>query len=373
MIRSGVRGQRFIKAFFHPSPLTGISKIIMEKKMEKNKKINVGILGATGLIGQVFVKMLSEHPRFDPVVLTGSGRGGELYTERVRCKIPLNIPQKASKQIVSGYDINILKENGVKFVFSALPSDIAGEIENELRENGFYVFSNASAHRYDPDVPVLIPDINPESLGLIRAQGFPGNGFIVTNPNCSTTGLAVALHPLMEFGIEEVTVSTYQAISGAGYPGLPALDIMDSVIPHIKGEEEKMGTETKKILGIDPLILATCIRVPTRYGHLESVWVRFSESPDIRDIITKWADYQPEIRTCSLTERSVKYLDNTQLLRNSLSFQGDPPGMQVYTGGIRKIGNRIGFNLMINNLIRGGAGGSVANAELFHNKYGGFR
>ncbi len=341
--------------------------------MERNTKIKVGILGATGLIGQVFVKMLSDHPIFDPVVFSGSGKGGDLYRKRVRWKLPFNIPEKAGNFIVSGYDIDILRSKGVRYVFSALPSGIAGEVENDLRENGFYVFSNASAHRYDRDVPIIIPDVNPEALDMIREQGYPEKGFIVTNPNCSTAGLVIALDPLKEFGIREVTVSTYQAISGAGYPGLSAMDISNNVLPYIEGEEEKMETESKQILGIDPVILVTCVRVPAIFGHLESVWVKFTGSPETEEIKAAWGENFLSANLHSLTGRQVEYLDDSGSPGNNLAFKGDPPGMQVYTGGLRKRSGKIAFNLMVNNLVRGGAGGSVANAELFASKYGGLK
>lgn len=333
--------------------------------MKSKTKIKAGILGATGLIGQVFIKILSDHPVFEPVFISGSGEGGELYRDRVRWKLPFDLPEKAGSLIVSGYNKDALKEKGIKYVFSALPSDIAGEIESDLREDGFYVFSNAGAHRYDRNVPILIPDVNPESLDLIREQGYPENGFIVTNPNCSTSGLTVALAPLKKFGIEEITVSTYQAVSGAGYPGLSAMDISNNVIPHIEGEEEKIVRETKKILNISTDIFPSCVRVPTLYGHLETVWIKFRKTPGTGDIINSWRHFIPKIKTYSLTKRSIEYTEDPDSLRNDLSFRGDPPGMQVFTGCLRKTGDKIGFSLLVNNLVRGGAGGSVANAELF--------
>jgi len=327
-------------------------------------------MGATGLIGQAFVKILSSHPLFRIASLTGSKTGiGEKYRDATNWKLPLDFPEKAGDIIITKPDIRSLKEMGIRIVFSALPSDIAGEIEDDLRKEGFYVFTNAGAHRYDPDVPILVPDINPGSIKLIEEQGFPKSGFIITNPNCSTAGLAVALGPLKKFGIEEVIVSTYQAISGAGYPGLSAMDISGNVIPHIEGEEEKMAKETKKILDIDPDIFTSCVRVPTLYGHLETIWVRLSGSPGEEDILNAWEHSSPEFATHSLTKRPVEYINTRGSVRNDLSFRGDPPGMQVYTGGLRRTGNRVGFHLLVNNLIRGGAGGSIANAELFHLRY----
>ncbi len=337
----------------------------------KNKKINVYILGATGLIGQAFVKVLSDHPEFEIVGLAGSKTGiGEKYRDSVNWKLPVNFPENSGDLIIEKPDLNVIRDKGVRIIFSALPSGSAGKIEDDLRNNGFYVFTNAGAHRYDPDVPILVPDINPGSIKLIEDQGFPKKGFIVTNPNCSTAGLAVALGPLKTFGIEEITISTYQAISGAGYPGISAMDISGNVIPHIEGEEEKLEKETKKILEIDPEILASCVRVPTLYGHLETVWIRFSDSPDTGDILNAWSRSIPEFNIPSLTKRSVKYLDDPEYPDNHFAFRGDPSGMQVYTGSLKKRENKIGFNIMVNNLIRGGAGGSVANAELFYKVYG---
>ncbi len=329
-------------------------------------------MGATGLIGQAFVNILSSHPVFQIVSLTGSKTGiGEKYRDAINWKLPLAFPDKAGDIIISKPDKKSLGNRGIQVVFSALPSDIAGDIEDDLRNEGFFVFTNAGAHRYDTDVPILVPDINPGSIKLIEEQGFPKSGFIITNPNCSSAGLSVALAPLKRFGIEEVTVSTYQAISGAGYPGLSAMDISGNVIPHIEGEEEKIEKETRKILEIDPEIFATCVRVPVLYGHLETIWVEFSGSPCPEDIQKAWSKSVPEFNLPSLTSRSVEYLTGPGYPGNHLSFRGDPPGMQVYTGGLKKRGRRIGFNLLVNNLVRGGAGGSVANAELFHEIYRG--
>ena len=340
--------------------------------MKTKTKIKAGILGATGLIGQAFVKILSSHPLFTLSMLSGSRTGtGEKYGDAVTWRLPSEFPAGSGDLIIERPDPSAMKKRGVRYLFSALPSAIAGHMEAELREEGFFIFSNAGARRYDKDVPILVPDVNPGSLELIREQGFPGKGFIVTNPNCSTAGLTVALAPLKKFGIEEITVSTYQAVSGAGYPGLPAMDITGSVIPHIQDEEEKMEKETKKILGIDPEIHATCIRVPALYGHLETVWVSFAENPEEEDILSEWDRSIPGLRTHSLPERTVQYIKTPGGVRNDLSFRGNPPGMQVFTGGVRKKGRKIGFHLLVNNLIRGGAGGSVANAELFVEKYGG--
>jgi len=337
--------------------------------MKKKEKIEAAVLGATGLIGQVFVSMLSDHPLFEPASLAGSGRGGERYREKVHWRLPFPIPESAGTVRLSALSVDSMKEAGVKYVFSALPSGAAGEIENYLRDEGFFVFSNAGAHRYDDDVPILIPDVNPGSLRLIREQGFPSRGFIVANPNCSTAGLAVALQPLKRFGIEEVTVSTYQAVSGAGYPGLSAMDIHGEVIPFIEGEEKKMGTETRKILDIDFPVMATCVRVPTLFGHLESVWVRFRESPSTDDILNAWEGTSTDGSLHSLHGRMVEYTGERGP-GSHLAFRGTPPGMQVFTGGLRQRSGKTGFNLLVNNLVRGGAGGSVANAELFHRIYG---
>lgn len=285
--------------------------------------------------------------------------------------MPCSMPGYIKDLKLSSLSIEAIKNSGCKILFSALPSDLAAKLEPELRKEGFYIFSNAGAMRREENVPILIPETNAESLQSIENQGFPGKGFVVTNANCSTTGLALALAPLRSFGIEEITVSTYQSISGAGYPGMSAMDIQGNLIPHISGEEEKMVYETCKILGIDPVILVSCVRVPVKFGHLETVWLKFTDTPSLADVKEAWKNFKADFVSHSTPKKPVIYIEDETQPQPAISFEGNPGGMTVYTGRLRKENGKIGFVLLVNNIIRGAAGGSVQNAELFIEKYGG--
>ncbi len=344
----------------------------IKNKAGMDQRIDVAVLGATGVVGQVFVQHLVNHPWFRPAVLTGSGRrDGKNYARQVRWALPDPLPEAAKDLRLENLDVASLKERGIKIIFSALPSDVAAEVEPGLREQGFFVFSNAGALRYEPDVPILIPDANPESLEWIERQGYPESGFVVTNANCSTTGLAVALAPLKEFGLKEIFVSTYQSISGAGYPGLPSMDILGNAVPYIRNEEEKMIEEVQKILDIDAPVFPSCVRIPVVFGHLETVWLTCERQVDASDVLEAWNSYHcPTCHLPTMPKLPVLYRDEPDFPQTRLSFQGEPAGMQVFTGRLRKVGDRIGFTLLVNNLVKGAAGGSIANAELFLDTYG---
>jgi aspartate-semialdehyde dehydrogenase len=338
----------------------------------KDSKIKVAVLGATGLVGQVFVHLLAQHELFHLALVTGSKtRNGKGYAREVHWALPFPLPTAALHLTLEALEVPRLKEAGVAIVFSALPAKVAKTVEPELRNSGFYVFSNASAMRCEPDVPILVPEVNRDALANIEDQGYPQQGFIVTNANCSTTGLALALAPLKPFGIKEVVVSTYQSVSGAGYPGLPALDIMGDAIPFIPNEEEKMAVELEKILELDAQIYPFCIRIPVPFGHLETVWLTFETETDTEDVLAAWRDFRfgatpgPSFPRCP-----VEYIDREGFPRPGISFWGSPPGMQVFTGRLKRVNNRIGFTLLVNNLVRGAAGGSIQNAELFLDTYG---
>ncbi|MCP5104875.1 MAG: aspartate-semialdehyde dehydrogenase [bacterium] len=338
-----------------------------------NEKLKVAVLGATGVVGQVFIQMLTHHKWFELSVISGSGaRTGKYYGDEVQWVLPDPLPESAEKLKLESLDINLLKKKNIKIVFSALPADVAKTLEPTLRENGFYVFSNAGAMRYDEHVPILIPEANPETLEWITRQGFPGKGFVVTNANCSTTGLAVALAPLKSFGIKEVFVSTYQSVSGAGYPGLPTFDIMGNAVPFIKKEEEKMIAELEKILQLDAAIYPHCVRIPVLFGHLETVWLTFEKPVETGDVLGAWNRFECETASLpSMPRQPVVYSDKDDFPQPKMSFWGSPSGMQVFTGRLRKEKERIGFTLLVNNLVKGAAGGSIANAELFLERYGG--
>lgn len=335
-------------------------------------KIKVAVIGATGAVGQVFMWMLADHPWFDIEYITASAaRIGQEYGSSVHWVIPFEIPEHIKPIVIKEYDLDVMKEAGVKIVFSAMPADVAKTAEPELRENGFYVFSNAGAMRYEKNVPIMIPEANLESMELIREQGYPESGFVVTNANCVTTGLAIALAPLRKHGIKEISVSTYQSVSGAGYPGLSSFDITDNVIPYIAQEEEKIEKEIKKILTIDPDVYAYSVRVPVMFGHLEAVWLTFEEDVEVDDIISDWDSFV--INESGLPSSPVKPVvydpDNT-FPQPKYAFWGTPKGMVVYTGRVKKKNNKIGFTLMVNNVVKGAAGGSIQNAEAFVQMYG---
>ncbi|MDQ1354147.1 MAG: aspartate-semialdehyde dehydrogenase [Acidobacteriota bacterium] len=336
------------------------------------EKINVAVLGAAGVVGQVFVQALSHHAWFTLAAVIGSdSKAGKLYSAETQWLLPSPLPEPATKLILENLDMDSLKKRGIRIIFSALPAEAAKTIEPTLREKGFYIFSNAGALRYEKDVPILIPEVNPEALANIKNQGFPNKGFVVTNANCSTTGLAVALAPLKKFGIKEVFVSTYQSISGAGYPGLASFDIMNNTIPYIQGEEEKMIVELEKILELGAAVYPHCVRVPVLFGHLETVWLSFEKPVETDDIRGAWQKFEcahPGLP--SLPLHPVVYSDESRFPQSKMSFWGSPSGMQVFTGRLRKEKERVGFSLLVNNLVKGAAGGAIANAELFLHTYG---
>jgi aspartate-semialdehyde dehydrogenase len=255
--------------------------------MTRTNKIPVGILGATGTVGQRFVQLLADHPWFEAVAVTGSERTvGRPYAEGVQWKIEGQLPAAVGELIVRPTTPDLALEGRPPIVFSALPTELAREVEPAFAAAGFAIFTNASPFRLTPDVPLLIPEVNPDHLGLIDTQranrGWPG--FIVANANCSTTSAILPLKIWQDaFGLEAALLVTLQAISGAGYPGVASLDIMDNVIPHIGGEDGKLESEPKKLLGrfsqgevtwANIRLSAQANRVPVVDGHLASVSVK---------------------------------------------------------------------------------------------------
>lgn len=336
-----------------------------------DKKIKVAIIGATGAVGQVFMWMLADHPWFDVTYVTASSsRIGLKYQDTVHWILPIEMPSQCKDVVMQEFNLEEMKKAGVTLVFSALPANVAREAEPQLRAKGFYVFSNAAAMRYDANVPILIPETNLEQLDLIRDQGYPQTGFVVTNANCVTTGLSMTLAPLRKFGIKTIYINSYQSVSGAGYPGLSSLDITDNCIPFINGEEEKIEKEVKKILSIDPEVYAFTVRVPVMFGHLETVWLDFEENVEVEDVIKAWDDFKVVTDLPSTPEHPVEFSDVKTFPQPKYAFWGTPRGMVVYTGRAKKKGNKIGFTLMVNNIVKGAAGGSVQNAEAFVKRFG---
>ena len=335
------------------------------------KKFKVAVIGATGAVGQVFMWMLSSHPWFELSYVTASAaRVGQKYGNTVHWVMPFEMPAELHDMVVKEFNLEAMKKEGVRIVFSALPAAVAREAEPQLRAQGFYVFSNAAAMRYDKDVPILIPDTNVEQLELIRNQGYPQTGFCVTNANCVTTGLAMALAPLRKYGIKTITINSYQSVSGAGYPGLSSFDITDNCIPYIGGEEEKIEKEVKKILSINPEVYAYTVRVPVMFGHLETVWLDFEEKVTPEQIVQDWADFKEVQDLPSTPKQPIQYSAENTFPQPKYAFWGDPRGMVIYTGRLKEKNGKIGFALLVNNIVKGAAGGSIQNAEAFVSRFG---
>lgn len=342
-----------------------------------NKKIPVAILGATGMVGQKFVELLAYHPWFEIIALTASERSqGKSYDTAMQWMMPTPLSPDCAKMIVQPCHPNL----ACKIVFSGLDSHVAGPIEEDFAKAGYVVISNSSNHRMDPDVPLLIPEINKEHLELIKKQRF-APGAIVTNPNCSVIGLTIALKPLIDrWGIEKIHVTTMQAVSGAGYPGVSSVDILDNVIPFISGEEEKIQTEPLKILGvfennsIHPYkmqISAQCNRVPVMDGHMASISIKLKDSAKTEKIIEAWQSFRSEIQDMQLPtapHQSIIYLSDERYPQPKLHrYLGN--GMAVTIGRLRECPLfDWKFTILSHNTIRGAAGCAILNAELMLRK-----
>lgn len=339
-------------------------------------KIPVAILGATGLVGQRLVQLLAEHPWFEMRALAASDNSvGKKYADAAKWKLPNDIPEIARALIVQACEPGV----DVPLVFSALPSDVAGTIEEDFAARGYLVSSNASNHRMDADVPLVIPEVNPDHLDLIRVQRArrQSSGAIVCNPNCSTIHLTLALKPLADaFGLRRVIVTTMQALSGAGYPGVAALDIVDNVIPFIGGEEPKLETEPLKILGalendrvsnLDVRISAACNRVATWDGHLETVSVELVQKPNIdqlRRVMLQFTSEPQALRLPSAPARPIIVRDEPDRPQPRLDRDIER-GMASVVGRLREC-NVLDYKFVVlgHNTLRGAAGGTVLNAEL---------
>ncbi len=336
-------------------------------------KIPVVILGATGSVGQKFVELLKDHPWFEIAALCASERSaGKPYKEAVNWFQSSELPERVGGMIVQPCDASVLG----RLAFSALDAEVAGPIEQAYARAGYTVVSNSRNHRDHPDVPLLVPEINASHLELLPSQTF-GEGKIVTNPNCSTIGLVLALKPLVDtFGIREVSVVTMQALSGAGYPGVSALDIVDNAVPYIGGEEEKMESEPLKIFGdlingkVEPAVMnisAACNRIAVVDGHMECVSVRLGRSASAQQIIEAWEDYRAEPQEMGLPmapEQPVHYHREAHYPQPRKHRMLDK-GMAVSIGRLRPCSILDWkFTLLSHNTIRGAAGGAILNAEL---------
>jgi aspartate-semialdehyde dehydrogenase len=341
------------------------------------EKIPVGILGATGMVGQKFIELLAEHPWFEIIALAASERSsGKKYGHAMKWMMGSPLPHKIAEMTVHA----CLPKLPCKVVFSGLDSDVAGEIETAFAQAGYTVISNSRNHRMEPKVPLLIPEVNSSHLELTKLQNF-SKGMIVTNPNCSVIGLTTALKPLTDhWGIEKVHVVTMQAISGAGYPGVPSWDILDNVIPFISGEEDKIETEPLKILGtlsgdiVQPYqmtISAQCNRVAVMDGHMECVSVKLKEEVSAEEIIQAWLNFSGEPQALSLPsapKRPIIYLTDERHPQPKIHRLLEK-GMAVSIGRLRKCPLLDWkFVLLSHNTIRGAAGCAILNAELMVKK-----
>ncbi len=340
--------------------------------------IPVGILGATGMVGQQFIALLADHPWFKVAYLGASERSaGKAFKDAAAWRLPNRLPDDVANRVVEA----AAPGTAPKLVFSGLDSSVAGEIEAAFAKAGHIVVSNSRNYRMFDAVPLMIPEVNADHLALLDAQGAAHgwSGRILTNPNCATVVLAMALAPLRQFGITSTLITTLQAISGAGYPGVPSWDILGNIIPHIGGgEEEKIETETKKILGtlgtpkvIDhPMkISATTTRVPVRDGHTGSISVGLEQKPTPEAVIDAWRSFRgrpQELDLPSAPKQPIVYLDEVNRPQPLLDANRDG-GMTVSVGRLRACPLfDYKFVALGHNTIRGAAGAAILNAELLH-------
>jgi len=337
------------------------------------EKISVAILGATGSVGQKFIELLANHPWFEITELCASDKSaGKKYKDAVDWFLPSPLPDKVKEILVQKCEPML----NSKVVFSGLDSNVAGEVETKFAKAGYKVISNSKNHRMDEDVPLLIPEVNPDHLELIKTQNFDG-GYIVTNPNCSVIGLVLALKPLLDnFGLEAVNVVTMQAISGAGHPRVVNLDIEDNVIPYIGGEEPKVETEPLKILGTmnnnkishnDFKVSAQCNRVNVTDGHTECIQINLKKKVPADEIIRVWNEFKSVPQQLDLPLAPVQpiHYSNDQAFPQPKHQRNSDKGMAVSIGRL-KPDNIFDYSFVIisHNTVRGAAGGAILCAEL---------
>jgi aspartate-semialdehyde dehydrogenase len=338
-------------------------------------KYPIGILGATGMVGQRYIQLLENHPWFEVAWLAASDRSsGKLYGEAAKWRLDTPLPERIAKMTVA----DATPEGAPKIIFASVDAAIARELEPKFAAAGCAVLSNSSAFRMAPNVPLVIPEVNAEHLNLIEEQPTrkQSGGYMVTNPNCSTIGLVLALKPLQKrFGIEKIFVTTMQAISGAGYPGVPSMDIVDNVVPFIGNEEDKMEEETLKLLGkleghaVKPLeagISASCNRVAGVDGHTECVSIKLAKPATREEILAAWAEFKPLAgqNLPFAPEQPIQYLPQNDRPQPRLD-RNRGKGMAVSVGRLRPCGLLDWkFVALSHNTIRGAAGATILNAEL---------
>ena len=347
--------------------------------MIMKNKLPIGILGATGMVGQRYIQLLENHPWFEIAWLAASDRSsGKTYGEAAKWRLDTPLPERIAKMTVSPAE----PEGAPKIVFASIDAAIAREMEPKFAAAGCAVISNSSAFRMTPNVPLVIPEVNADHLHLIEEQPWrkESGGCIVTNPNCSTIGLVMALKPIEErFGIEQIFATTMQAVSGAGYPGVASMDILDNVVPYIGGEEEKMENETLKLLGalaggtVAPLaarMTAHCNRVSVVDGHTECVSIKLGNKLGRKatreDILAAWAEFNPlaGLGLPFAPEQPVEWAEQNDRPQPRLD-RNRGRGMTVTTGRLRPC-NLLDwkFVLLSHNTVRGAAGATILNAEM---------
>ncbi len=337
------------------------------------KKIRAGILGATGMVGQRFITSLEEHPWFEIGALSGSERSeGKKYAESAKWYLSGDMPEDIGNTKVAGMGSDIVEEFDLDIIFSAIPSDVALEIEASFAKK-VPLFSNTATYRMFDDVPLIVPEVNPEQLDLIEKQKKNRNwgGFIVTNPNCTTVGLVIPLKPINDaFAIKSLNVATMQALSGAGYDGVPSMAIIDNMVPYIKGEEKKVETEVLKILGSDFDICASCNRVNVMDGHTEAVFVKTEKDFDVEAVRKELLNFKglpQKLKLPTAPDPVIIVRDEPDRPQPRLD-RDKGRGMAVTVGKLEKKGDTLKFTCVSHNTIRGAAGASVLNAELCYKR-----
>ncbi|MEF8814734.1 MAG: aspartate-semialdehyde dehydrogenase [Halovenus sp.] len=336
--------------------------------------VTAGILGATGAVGQRLIQLLDPHPDFEIATLTASeASAGRSYADASKWRIDTPIPDDVAGMTVRETDPSAVPGD-VDLIFSSLPSSVGEAVEPGFCEAGYVVSSNSSNARGDPDVPLTIPEVNADHLDLIEVQrderGW--DGALIKNPNCSTITMVPPLAALDEaFGLERITVSTLQAVSGAGYSGVTSMEIIDNAIPHIGGEETKMETESRKLLGTfdgasvawhDARVDASCNRIPTLDGHLENVWADTVETATVEEAKRAMREY-PTLDLPSSPEQLIHVYEEPDRPQPRLDRDRED-GMAIGAGGIQPTDGGLQFNCLAHNTLRGAAGASVLNGEL---------
>lgn len=332
----------------------------------------VGILGATGAVGQRLIQLLDPHPDFEISALTASeASAGKPYRKAAKWRISTPIPEDVGAITVAETDPAAIGE--VDLLFSSLPSSVGERVEPAFCEAGYVVSSNSSNQRMAEDTPLIIPEVNGDHLAMLEVQrdSRGWDGAMVKNPNCSTITMVPTLKALDTFGLSRVHVATLQAVSGAGYDGVTSMEIIDNAIPHIGGEEEKMESESKKLLGEfdgaelsmhEATVSASCNRIPTLDGHLENVWAETEENVGVEEAAEAMESYEsldlpsspdPLIRVFEEPDRPQPRLDRER-----------ENGMQICAGGLRESETGLQYNCLAHNTLRGAAGASVLNGEL---------